>query len=243
MSGCAYAGHGAVRSDKELERCEPSAVHANAAPFAVEPVDETARRTRIERLKEMLKQRIVLLDGAMGTMIQQRKLDEAGFRGERLRDYGRDLKGNNDILTLTRPDVITDVHRAYLDAGADIIETNTFNSNHVSQSDYGTDGPGPGAQLPRRAHRARRCRRMRHAHGRPALRGRCAGTDEPHELDVPGRQRPGLPRRHASMSWSPTYLEAARGAGARRRRLAPDRDRDRHAEREGGDLRGPVTVR
>ena len=78
---------------------------ASAAPFAIEPLDETERRTRIERLKRLLGERIVLLDGAMGTMIQQRKLDEAGFRGERLRAHGRDLRGNNDILTLTRPEV------------------------------------------------------------------------------------------------------------------------------------------
>ena len=101
--------------------------------MAIAPVDESARRERIERLKRLLDERIVLLDGAMGTMIQQHKLDEAGFRGERFADYGRDLKGNNDLLALTRPEVIADIHRAYLEAGADIIETNTFNSNVVSR--------------------------------------------------------------------------------------------------------------
>ncbi|MBV8876349.1 MAG: methionine synthase [Gammaproteobacteria bacterium] len=107
-------------------------------PFAVERCDETERRTRIERLKGLLAERIVFLDGAMGTMIQRLKLDEAGYRGERLRAHGHDLKGNNDILTLTRPDAVSAIHRAYLDAGADIIETNTFNSNAISQADYGT---------------------------------------------------------------------------------------------------------
>ena len=114
------------------------APRVTAAPFAVTPVDETERQERIERLKRVLDERIVLLDGAMGTMVQQHRLDERGYRGERFRDHGRDLRGNNDILTLTRPDVISGIHRAYLDAGSDIIETNTFNSTVVSQADYGT---------------------------------------------------------------------------------------------------------
>jgi 5-methyltetrahydrofolate--homocysteine methyltransferase len=116
-----------------------AAVRAAAAPFAVTPLDETERRNRIERLKKLLEERIVFLDGAMGTMIQQHRLDERGYRGERFRAYGRDLKGNNDILSLTRPEVIAGIHRAYLEAGADIIETNTFNSNSISQADYGTE--------------------------------------------------------------------------------------------------------
>ncbi len=89
--------------------------------------------------KELLEQRIVLLDGAMGTMIQQHRLDEAGYRGERFRSYERDVRGNNDLLTLTRPELIVDIHRAYLEAGADIIETNTFNSTAISQADYGME--------------------------------------------------------------------------------------------------------
>jgi len=114
-----------------------------AAPFAIAPPDETERRTRIERLKQLLEERIVLLDGAMGTMIQQRRLDEHAFRSERFRAHGRDLKGNNDLLVLTRPEVISAIHGAYLEAGADIIETNTFNANAISQSDYGTQALVP----------------------------------------------------------------------------------------------------
>jgi 5-methyltetrahydrofolate--homocysteine methyltransferase len=106
-------------------------------------VDETDRRSRIERLKKLLAQRIVILDGAMGTMIQRRKLDEAGYRGQRFRDYGREIKGNNDLLTLTQPEVIAGIHRAYLEAGADIVETNTFNSTAVSQADYGMEALVP----------------------------------------------------------------------------------------------------
>jgi len=88
------------------------------------------------RLREQLAHRILLLDGAMGTMIQQHALEEADFRGTRFADWPTDLKGNNDLLTLTRPDLIEGIHTAYLDAGADILETNTFNANAVSMADY-----------------------------------------------------------------------------------------------------------
>ena len=84
----------------------------------------------------LLKERILILDGAMGTMIQQRKLDETAFRGERFRDWKKDLKGHNDLLNLTQPAIIEDIHREYLEAGADIVETNTFNSQAISLSDY-----------------------------------------------------------------------------------------------------------
>lgn len=92
---------------------------------------------RTAELTALLARRILVLDGAMGTMIQQYGLTEADYRGERFAEHGRDLKGNNDLLLLTRPQVIADIHRAYLDAGADIIETNTFNATRVSQAEYG----------------------------------------------------------------------------------------------------------
>ena len=88
-------------------------------------------------LHELLAARIVLLDGAMGTMIQRYKLDEAAYRGERFKDWPRDVKGNNDLLALTQPDVIREIHNQYVSAGADIIETNTFSSTTIAQSDYG----------------------------------------------------------------------------------------------------------
>src|SRR5262247_2245969 len=87
-------------------------------------------------LDSLLKARILVLDGAMGTMIQQRKLDEAAFRGEQFKNWKKDLKGHNDLLNLTQPALIQDIHRQYLDAGADIIETNTFNSQAISLLDY-----------------------------------------------------------------------------------------------------------
>ena len=90
-------------------------------------------------LQEHLQQRILILDGAMGTMIQQYRLDEAGYRGDRFRDWPRDLKGNNDLLVLTQPEIIKAIHLAYLDAGADIIETNTFSATTIAQADYGLE--------------------------------------------------------------------------------------------------------
>jgi 5-methyltetrahydrofolate--homocysteine methyltransferase len=87
----------------------------------------------MDSLEKALSERILILDGAMGTMIQAEGLVDADYRGERFADFAGDLKGNNDLLSLTRPDVIRKIHRAYLDAGADIIETNTFNSTAVAQ--------------------------------------------------------------------------------------------------------------
>ncbi|MFN2201514.1 MAG: methionine synthase [Caldilineaceae bacterium] len=89
-------------------------------------------------IRELAKQRILLLDGAMGTMVQRLGLEEADFRGERFADHPKSLQGNNDLLSLTQPDAIAEIHREYLQAGADLIETNTFNANAISQSDYGT---------------------------------------------------------------------------------------------------------
>ncbi len=90
-------------------------------------------------IREVLQNRVMVLDGAMGTMIQRYKLTEADYRGEHFRDHPRDLKGNNDLLCLTRPDIVSDIHRQYLEAGSDIIETNTFNGTRISQSDYGLE--------------------------------------------------------------------------------------------------------
>ncbi|WP_417548662.1 homocysteine S-methyltransferase family protein, partial [Marinobacter segnicrescens] len=103
----------------------------------------TDRATRLAQLHQALKERIVVLDGGMGTMIQNEKLDEAAFRGERFRDYEREVKGNNDLLCLSQPDLLTRIHADYLEAGADIIETNTFNSTRLSQADYGLEALVP----------------------------------------------------------------------------------------------------
>jgi 5-methyltetrahydrofolate--homocysteine methyltransferase len=112
---------------------------------------------KIEHLQKLLRERIVILDGAMGTMIQQHKLDEAAFRGARFANWqGKDLKGLNDLLNVTQPQIIKDIHRQYLEAGADIIETNTFNSQSISLADYGMESLAyelskAGAECARRA--------------------------------------------------------------------------------------------
>ena len=97
---------------------------------------KTPAYTRAQALPEILQSRIAILDGAMGTMIQRFKLTEADYRGERFKDFPKDIKGNNELLSLTRPDVIRDIHEGYLAAGADLIETNTFGATTVAQADY-----------------------------------------------------------------------------------------------------------
>ncbi|MGM0952252.1 MAG: methionine synthase [Pseudomonadota bacterium] len=99
----------------------------------------TDRTTRLEQLQQALKERIVILDGGMGTMIQNLQLDESAFRGDRFKDYDQEVQGNNDLLNLTQPALMKNIHADYLDAGADIIETNTFNSTQLSQADYGLE--------------------------------------------------------------------------------------------------------
>jgi 5-methyltetrahydrofolate--homocysteine methyltransferase len=87
-------------------------------------------------IEEELKKRILIIDGAMGTMIQRHKLQEADYRGQRFKDWHTDVKGNNDLLSITQPQIVTSIHEAYLEAGADIIETNTFSSTSIAQADY-----------------------------------------------------------------------------------------------------------
>ena len=95
------------------------------------------RNPRLRLLPDLLKQRILILDGAMGTMIQRYKLRESDYRGQRFQDWkGKDLKGNNELLLLTRPDVIEQIHRQYFEAGADIVETNTFGATSIAQQDF-----------------------------------------------------------------------------------------------------------
>ncbi|MBL4638701.1 MAG: homocysteine S-methyltransferase family protein, partial [Proteobacteria bacterium] len=90
----------------------------------------------IHQIKQLLQQRILILDGAMGTMIQSYQLEEEDFRAERFVDHPCDVKGNNDLLSITQPKIISDIHRAYFEAGADIVETNTFNGTSIAMADY-----------------------------------------------------------------------------------------------------------
>ncbi|MGH2490063.1 MAG: homocysteine S-methyltransferase family protein, partial [Candidatus Limnocylindria bacterium] len=106
---------------------------------AASPSARPSGAARLARLEAELDRRILVLDGAMGTEIQKLHLDEAAFRGQRFTDWPRDVRGNNDLLNLTRPEAIEAIHDAYLAAGADIIETNTFNSNRIALADYGLE--------------------------------------------------------------------------------------------------------
>ena len=114
------------------------------------------RQDRLSTLNDAVARRILVLDGAMGTMIQSYSLDEAGYRGDRFKDFGQDVKGNNDLLNLAQPKIVREIHDSYLDAGADIIQTNTFNSTTISQADYGMEDLVPelnreGARIAREA--------------------------------------------------------------------------------------------
>jgi 5-methyltetrahydrofolate--homocysteine methyltransferase len=131
--------------------------------MAQQPGAARSRAHRHDELDALLRRRILVLDGAMGTLLQRLGLEESDFRGERFADHPRPLKGDFDLLCLTRPEAVAEVHRAYLEAGADIIETNSFNANAISQSDYGLGGIVPelnraAAALARReADRAEAC--------------------------------------------------------------------------------------
>ncbi|MEC8428592.1 MAG: homocysteine S-methyltransferase family protein, partial [Pseudomonadota bacterium] len=94
------------------------------------------REQRLAHLQQALKDRILILDGGMGTMIQAYQLEEADYRGERFADYHMDIAGNNDLLSITQPHIIKEIHTAYMEAGADIVETNTFNATRISMADY-----------------------------------------------------------------------------------------------------------
>ena len=151
--------------------------------------------TTAERLHALLETRILLLDGAMGTMIQRRRLTESDFRGERFRNHPRELKGNGDLLVLTRPDVIGDIHRAYLEAGADIIETNTFSSTAIAQADYGLEALAYELNLEgARVAKAAADEWSEKTPGRATLRCRSDGTDEPHIVDFAGCEQSRVAR-------------------------------------------------
>jgi hypothetical protein len=218
---------------------------------------------RVEALLRALSQRILVIDGAMGTMIQQHELDEAGYRGTRFaqapdsvhfsegeahrhapgESCGHELKGNNDLLTLTRPELIRGIHDAYLEAGADLLETNTFNSTKVSQADYKLEHLVTELELRGREAGPRLLRRRRGARSfEAALRGGRARPDLAHRLDEPGRQRPGLPQ-HLLRRLARRLPGRGARAGRRRRRRGHGRDGVRHPQRQGGGVRAGNAVR
>ncbi len=154
--------------------------------------------------------RILVLDGAMGTMIQRLKLTEADFRGERFKDWPRDLKGNNDLLILTRPDAVEAIHRQYFEAGADIVETNTFSSTSIAQADYGMEALAyelnfEGARIARRAADA-----VAAATGRPRFVAGAIGPTNRTASISPDVNNPGF-RAVTFDELRAAYAEAARG--------------------------------
>ena len=162
-------------------------------------------------LEKAAAERILIIDGAMGTMIQRHKLDEAGYRGARFKDWKRDVKGNNDLLVLTQPKIIQDIHEAYLEAGADIIETNTFNAQRISMADYGMEELSLRDQRRGGQARARGSRQVQQSDARQAaLRRRRRRADQPHRLDLAGCQQSRLPQRHLRRT-----ARGLQGAGAR----------------------------
>ena len=134
-------------------------------------------------ISTLLKERILVIDGAMGTMIQGHKLNEADYRGTRFADWHSDLKGNNDLLSITQPEIIKNIHLQYLEAGADIIETNTFNAQAVSMADYNMSDQSyeinlAAAQCARNAVNEWR-KYARHANARRHANGRRANGHDP----------------------------------------------------------------
>ena len=154
-----------------------------------------------EPLTAALRDRILVIDGAMGTAIQRDRPSEAGYRGERFADWPSDLQGNNDLLTLTQPEIIAGIHREYLEAGADIIETNTFNATSISLADYGMEELA--YELNLEAARLARGVADEVSHPRPAaVRRRRARADHADGVHLARRQRPRRPQHLASTSSS-----------------------------------------
>ena len=203
--------------------------------FGPEEAPRTGNEIR-EALLEAARERILVLDGAMGTQIQGLGLDEEAFRGARFEGCACHQQGNNDLLNLSQPKAIEEIHYRYAIAGADIIETNTFSSTRIAQADYGMeeavyDLNRDGARLARRAGI-----RAMQEDGRRRFVAGALRTDQPHRLDVARRQQSGLPRRHLRRPARSLWRAAAR-ADRWRRRSDPDRDHLRHAQRQGGDFR------
>jgi 5-methyltetrahydrofolate--homocysteine methyltransferase len=138
VSASAATSAAVSSSSYDVKVSSSAAAAAKATATGFSAVAPTYGKVETE-LRQIMKERILILDGAMGTMIQRYSLQEEDFRGERFKNHTKFMKGNNDILQITRPDVIEEIHMKYFEGGADIVETNTFSSNSVSQADYGTE--------------------------------------------------------------------------------------------------------
>ena len=192
---------------------------------------------RAADLRRALERRVLVLDGAMGTMIQRLRLREEELRGERFAHHPRPLAGANDLLCLTQPDAVGEIHDAYLAAGADIIETNTFNATSVALADYGLeehvarDQPSPAPRLARRS--ADRFARD----GRPRFVAGSIGPTNRTAILSPDVERPRRTAPSPSTRSQRAYHEQAARPAGRRRRPPAGRDRLRHAQRQGRPVR------
>ncbi len=177
------------------------------AKFAKDPFP--GRAERIAALKNALKERIIVLDGAAGTFIQSYGLDEAGYRGGRFKAWKSELRGNNDLLILSRPEIVGEMHRAYLAAGADMIETNTFSSTTIAQADYGMEA----LAFEMNVEGARLARIEADAVAEPSHPKWVAGAIGPTNRTCSISPNVNDPARAMSISTrlSPAYGEAARG--------------------------------
>ena len=192
---------------------------------------------RSGELRDLLTQRILMLDGAMGTMIQRHRLEESDYRGERFADWGSDLKGNNDLLSLTQPDLIRSIHTEYVDAGADLIETNTFNAQRISLADYGMQDLAyefnlASARLAREACDAavaQHPERPRYVVGGLGPTNRTASISP--DVNDPSK------RNVLFEELVDAYLEQADGLVDGGADILHDRDHLRHAQRQGRHLR------
>ena len=167
-------------------------------PQTLDPAAAQRRLERLARLEESLASRILVLDGAMGTMIQSYAPGRGRLPRRAVPRMPRDLRGDNDLLSLTRPDVITAIHRAYLEAGADIIETNTFNATAIARPTTACEDAGRRAERRRGPARPRRGRRGRSEGAGPAAlrrRGARARPTGPRRIS-PDVNDPGVPQRH-----------------------------------------------
>ena len=179
----------------------------------------------------------------MGTMIQALRLDEAGYRGARFDAWNREVRGNNDLLNLTQPEAVRDIHLAYFRAGADIVATNTFSSTTIAQADYGMEDIAyelnvEGARLAREAADERGEKKTA---GRASSPARSGPTNRTASIS-PDVNNPGF-RAITFDELREAYGEQVRGLARRRRRPAADRDDLRHAQRQGRDLRDRGAVR
>ena len=195
-----------------------------------------------QNLRRIAAERILVLDGAMGTMIQELKLDEGGYRGARFDAWNREVRGNNDLLILTQPDAIRKIHLEYFRAGADIVSTNTFSSTSIAQADYGMQEIAhelnvEGAKLAREAADI-----AQKEDGRPRFVAGALGPTNRTASISPDVSNPGF-RAVTFDDLRDRLWRAGARADRRRRRHPADRDHLRHAQRQGRDLRHRGSVR